>query len=65
MLNITLEEKIKADRTFEEELRELGSSNSLLVDPNFKEALNDGLKELKTEGWVKPEEGSILMKTYA
>jgi len=46
-------------------LRELGSSNNLLADPNFKEALNDGLKELKTEGWVKPEEGSILMKTYA
>ena len=65
MLNITLEEKIKADRTFEEKLRELGSSNNLLADPNFKEALNDGLKELKTEGWVKPEEGSILMKTYA
>jgi hypothetical protein len=65
MLNITLEEKIKADRPFEEKLRELGSSNSFLADPKFKEALNDGLKELKTEGWVKPEEGSILMKTYA
>jgi len=65
MLNITIEEKIKADRPFEEKLRELGSSNNLLADPNFKEALNDGLKELKTEGWVKPEEGSILMKTYA
>jgi hypothetical protein len=65
MLNITLEEKIKADRTFEEKLRELGLSNNLLADPNFKEALNDGLKELKTEGWVKPEEGFILMKTYA
>jgi hypothetical protein len=65
MLSITLEERMKIDRTFEEKLRELGSSNNLLADPNFKEALNGGLKELKTEGWVKPEEGSILMKTYA
>ena len=64
ILNITLEEKIKTDETFEKKLRELGGSNSLLADPNFKEALNDGLKELKTEGWIKPEEGSILMKTF-
>jgi hypothetical protein len=65
MLGITLEEKMKTDRTFEEKLRELGASNNLLADPKFKEALNVGLEELKTEGWIKLEEGSILMKTYA
>jgi hypothetical protein len=65
MLSITLEEKMKTDRTFEEKLRELGASNNLLADPKFKEALNVGLEELKTEGWIKPEEGSILLKTYA
>jgi len=46
-------------------LRELGASNNLLADPKFKEALNVGLEELKTEGWIKPEEDSILKKTYA
>jgi hypothetical protein len=65
MLCITLEEKMKTDRTFEEKLRELGASNNLLANPKFKEALKFGLEELKTEGWIKSEEGSTVMKTCA
>jgi hypothetical protein len=65
MFNTVLEEKMKTDRVLEENLRELGVSNNLLTNANFKEALTKGMEELKAEGWIKPEEGAILIKMYA
>jgi len=65
MFNIVLEEKMKTDRTLEESLRELGMSNNLLMKADFKEALTKGVEELKAEGWIKQEEGAILIKMYA
>jgi len=65
MFNIVFEEKIKTDKTFEESLRELGVSNNLLTSADFKEALTKGVEELKAEGWIKQEEGAILIKMYA
>jgi hypothetical protein len=64
MFNTVLEEKMRADRAFEGSLRELGVSNDLLTNADFKEALTRGVEELKAEGWIKQEEGTILMKTY-
>jgi len=64
MFNTVLEEKMKTDRAFEGSLRELGVSNNLLTKADFKEALTKGVEELKAEGWIKPEEGAVLMKTY-
>jgi len=64
MFNIVLEEKRKTDKTFEESLRELGDSNNLLTNLNFKETLSKGLEELRAEGWIKQEESAILMKRY-
>jgi len=64
MFNIVLKERMKTDRTLEESLRELGASNNLLTNPDFKEALTKGVEELKTEGWIKQEESSVLMKKY-
>jgi hypothetical protein len=60
-----MKEKIKTDRIFEKNLRDLAVSNNLLADPNFKEALNEGLEGLKTEGWIKSDENTILVKKYA
>jgi hypothetical protein len=65
MFSLVVEEKMKTDRNFKEKLRELGASNNLLSSSNFKEALKEGLEELKAEGWIKPEEGTTMMKTYA
>jgi len=65
MFNTVLEEKMKNDKTLEESLRELGVSNNLLANPDFKEALTKGMEELKAEGWIKQEEGAILIKMYA
>jgi len=65
MLNIVFEEKMKTIKTIEESLRELGMSNNLLTKKDFKEALTTGVEELRAEGWIKQEEGSFLIKTYA
>lgn len=65
MFSLVVEEKMKTDRTFKEKLRELGASNNLLSNSKFKEELSEGLEKLKTEGWIKPEEGAIIIKTYA
>jgi len=65
MFNTVLEEKMKTDRALEGSLRELGVSNNLLTNPSFKEALTKGMEELKSEGWIKQEEGAILIKMYA
>jgi DNA repair exonuclease SbcCD ATPase subunit len=65
MFSLVVEEKMKTDRNFKEKLRELGASNNLLSNSKFKEELNEGLEELRTEGWIKPEEGAIIRKTYA
>jgi len=64
MFNIVLEEKMKVDRTLEEGLRELGSSNNLLTRADFKEVLTKGVEELRAEGWIKQEEGADLIKMY-
>jgi hypothetical protein len=64
MFNTVLEEKMKTDRALEGGLRELGVSNNLLTNADFKEALTKGVEELKAEGWIKQEEGAVLMKTY-
>jgi len=64
MFDTVLEEKMKTDRTFEGSLRELGVSNNLLKKAGFKEALTKGVEELKSEGWIKQEEGDILIKMY-
>jgi hypothetical protein len=65
MFNTVLEEKMKTDRIFEGSLRELGVSNNILKNPDFKEALTKGVAELKSEGWIKQEEGAVLIKMYA
>jgi len=65
MFNIALEERMKTDKTLEKSLRELGASNNLLTNPDFKEALIKGLEELKAEGWIKKEEGDVLIEMYA
>jgi len=65
MFNLVVEEKMRTDRTFEESLRELGTSSNILTNPDFKEALTKGVEELKAEGWIKQEEGSVLIKMYA
>jgi len=64
MINLTLEEKIQADKIFEENLQGLCASNNLLTSPDFKEKLNNGLEKLKTEKWIKEEESSILIEKY-
>jgi len=65
MFTTVLEEKMKTDKAFEGSLRELGVSNNLLVKADFKESLIKGVEELKTEGWIKQEEGATLIKMYA
>ena len=64
VFSITLEEKVKTEETLEENLRGLGESNNLLSNENFKEALTQGLEELKAEGWIKQEESNLLMKRH-
>jgi hypothetical protein len=63
MLNVTFEEKVKTDKALEENLQSLGEFNNLLSNESFKEALTQGLEELKAEGWIKQEESNLLMKT--
>jgi hypothetical protein len=65
MFNFIFEEKIKTDNTLEKSLHELGVSHNLLTNPGFKDALADGLAELKTEGWINQEESVAIMKAYA
>jgi len=65
MFIIVLEEKMKADRAFEEALRDLALSNNLLTRVDFKEVLVKGMEELRAEGWIKQEEGAALIKMYA
>jgi len=65
MFSIFLEEKIKSDKTFGESLRELGMWSNVLEKADFKEVLTKGLKELQAEGWIKQEEGVLLLKQYA
>lgn len=65
MFNTILEEKMKTDNAFKGSLRELGVSNNLLKNSDLKEALTKGVAELQSEGWIKQEEGTVLIKMYA
>jgi len=65
MFSFVFEEKIKADNTLEKSLHELGVSHNLLANPNFRDALAEGLEELKSEGWINQEESVAVMKAYA
>jgi hypothetical protein len=40
-------------------------TNNLLKNTDFREALTKGVEELKSEGWIKQEEGAVLIKMYA
>jgi hypothetical protein len=64
MLSKTFVKKIKADTTLQRILREKGLANNILSLSNFKEAIKDGIKELESEGWIKPEERETMLKTY-
>ncbi len=65
MFDLVVEGKLGSDNDFKEMMRKLGSSNNLLSISNFQEVLSKGLEELKAEGWIKPEEVAIVMKTDA
>lgn len=65
MLSKTLMKRIKADTSLQRILREKGVANNVLATSNFKEAIKDGVKELESEGWIKPEEKETILKTYA
>jgi len=64
MFNIFLEEKMKTDKTLEENLRGLATSNDLLTSEDFRKVLTNGLEELKSEGWIKQEESVSLLETF-
>ncbi len=53
------------DQALNDKLAELGKANNILNQPNLREALTTGAKELKTEGWMKQEEGTKLVRDYA
>jgi len=64
LFSLAFEQQTKADKAFDEKLRELGASNNILTIPNFKEMLTKGFEELKKEGWIKQEEEDALMRAY-
>jgi hypothetical protein len=65
LFNALPREAMKTDKILEESLHKIGASNNLLTSAHFKEALAEGVRELRTEGWIKQEEGAVLLKAYA
>ncbi len=57
-------ENIQDDGALRDKLAELGKANNLLNQPNLRDALTAGAKELKMEGWMKQEEGAKFIRDY-
>ncbi|MFP3985375.1 MAG: hypothetical protein ACLFU9_05345 [Candidatus Bathyarchaeia archaeon] len=60
----SLQAKSKNDETLQKNLAQLGIENNLLVSPDFKQKALKGMGELEAEGWIKPEEKSLILNTY-
>ncbi len=65
MLSSIFAKTMRKDKTLEQNVIKIGSSNNLLKMPNFRDTLMRGMEELKNEGWIKPEERSMILNTYA
>ena len=64
MLGSVVEEKMKSDKTFGEDLLEATVSSNIMLRGNFKEMLTKGVAELKAEGWITlKEEDSVKVYT--
>ncbi|MCM8764711.1 MAG: hypothetical protein NC830_05080, partial [Candidatus Omnitrophica bacterium] len=64
MLSKTLIKQIKEETGLHRVLREKGLANNVLNVSNFKGIVKDGINELESEGWIKPEEKDTILKTY-
>jgi len=64
MLSSFFAKTIQKDKTLEQSVYKIGSSNNLLNMPNFRDVLMKGMEELKNEGWIKPKEKGTILNTY-
>jgi len=63
MLDSIVDKKMELDKSFNESLIEAASSCDVMLKDNFKEMLNEGVKELKAEDWITLKEEASL-KAY-
>lgn len=65
MFSSTFISKMKKDKKLSMKLQIMGHSNNLLDLPESKEKLRRGLEKIQKEGWIKPEEKSKILDSYA
>ena len=65
MFSSTFISKMKKDKKLSMKLQIMGYSNNLLDLPESKEKLRRGLEKIQKEGWIKPEEKSKILDSYA
>lgn len=58
-------EEAHSDSKVRKVLSRLGKSQNLLKTEKFKELVTAGMKKLEAEGWIKPEEKTAILETYA
>jgi hypothetical protein len=59
-----LEAKVTEINETQKLMDKIGIANNLLVLEGFKEKVQRGLDKLEAEGWIKPEEKTVLLETY-
>jgi len=61
----SLAEKIDKDKALEQMVYEIGRFHSVFHLPNFRDILDRGMQELKSEGWIRMEEADDILTLYA
>lgn len=60
----SLEKRMHEEEALEKKIVEAAISSNLLLAPGFRDGLDRGLEELKSEGWIKQEEKDSILSTY-
>ncbi len=60
MLDVALKDKMKSDKSFNENVQKTAVSGNILLKDDIKETLARGAYELKAEGWINEKEETII-----
>jgi len=64
MFDAALVKAMERDDSLEKKIGELGSYNDVVKSPSLTQELTKGLEDLKSEGWINPEEENAILKAY-